>query len=62
MPNAEHERVVGRRFDDLFAPDFVARGREAFRERLRWYTSAFAERGWTVHDHICEGEKVVARN
>ena len=57
--------------DDLVAPDFVAhgqggseatRGREAFREWLRWYTSAFTEREWTVHDVISEGEKVVARN
>jgi steroid delta-isomerase-like uncharacterized protein len=57
--------------DSLVAPDFVAhgqggseatRGREAFREWLRWYTSAFTEREWTVHDVISEGEKVVARN
>ena len=57
--------------DDLVAPDFVAhgrggseatRGREAFREWLRWYTSAFTEREWTVHDVISEGEKAVARN
>ena len=57
--------------DDLVAPDFVAhgqggseatRGREAFREWLRWYTSAFTEREWTVHDVISEGERVVARN
>jgi steroid delta-isomerase-like uncharacterized protein len=57
--------------DDLVAPDFVAhgqggseatRGREAFREWLRWYTAAFTEREWTVHDVISEGEKVVARN
>lgn len=83
MPNAEHENIVGRWFDDLFtrgdldavddlvAPDLVAhgqggsdatRGREAFREWLRWYTSAFTEREWVVHDTISEGEKVVARN
>ncbi len=57
--------------DDLVAQDFVAHGqggseavhgREAFREWLRWYTSAFTEREWTVHDVISEGEKVVARN
>lgn len=57
--------------DGLVAPDFVAhgqggseavRGREAFREWLRWYTSAFTEREWTIHDVISEGEKVVARN
>lgn len=57
--------------DSLVAPDFVAhgqggseatRGREAFREWLRWYTSAFTEREWTVHDVVSEGEKVVARN
>jgi steroid delta-isomerase-like uncharacterized protein len=57
--------------NDLVAPDFVAhgqggseatRGREAFREWLRWYTAAFTEREWTVHDVISEGEKVVARN
>ena len=57
--------------DVLVAPDFVAHGqggseavhgREAFREWLRWYTSAFTEREWTVHDVISEGEKVVARN
>ena len=29
---------------------------------MRWYTSAFTEREWTVHDVISEGEKVVARN
>ncbi len=83
MPKAEHAKIVGRPFDDLFtrgdlddvddlvAPDFVAhgqggsgavRGREAFRGWLRWYTSAFTEREWTVHDVISEGEKVVARN
>ncbi len=57
--------------DDLVAQDFLAhgqggsegtRGREAFREWLRWYTSAFTEREWTVHDVTSEGEKVVARN
>ena len=57
--------------DDLVAPDLVAhgqggsedsRGREAFREWLRWYTSAFTEREWTVHDIISEGDRVVARN
>jgi predicted ester cyclase len=83
VPNAEHERVVRRPFDDLFtrgdldavdglvAPDFVAHGqggsedahgREPFREWLRWYTSAFTERAWTLHDVPSEGEKVVARN
>ncbi len=83
MPNAEHAKIVGRPFDDLFtrgdlhavddlvAPDFVAhgqgrseatRGREAFRRWLGWYTSAFTQREWTVHDVISEGEKVVARN
>lgn len=36
-------------------------GREAFRGWLRWYTSAFTEREWAVHDVISEGEKVVAR-
>ena len=55
----------------LVSPDFVAHGqggseavhgREAFREWLRWYTSAFTEREWTVHDLISEGDKVVARN
>ncbi|CAA9537563.1 MAG: hypothetical protein AVDCRST_MAG05-5039 [uncultured Rubrobacteraceae bacterium] len=57
--------------DDLVAPGLVAHGqggseavhgREAFREWLRWYTSAFTEREWVVHDIISEGEKVVARN
>ena len=56
--------------DGLVAPDFVAhgqggmddtRGREAFREWLRWYTSAFVGREWTVHDVISEGDKIVAR-
>ncbi len=56
--------------DDLVAPDFVAhgqggtgatRGRVAFREWLRWYTSAFSEREWDVHDVISEGEKAVVR-
>ncbi len=56
--------------DGLVAPDFVARGqggmedshgREAFREWLGWYLSAFADRAWTVHDVLSEGEKVVAR-
>ena len=56
---------------ELVAPDFVAHGqggteathgREAFREWLRWYTSAFTEREWTVHEVISEGEKAVARN
>lgn len=82
MPNAEHEKVVGHWFDDLFtrgdleavnslvSPDFVAHGqggmedthgRENFSEWLRWYTSAFTEREWVVHDVISEGEKAVAR-
>jgi len=56
--------------DGLVAPDFVAHGqggtedshgRGNFREWLRWYTSAFTEREWAVHDVISEGEKVVAR-
>ena len=56
--------------DGLLAPDFVAHGqggmedthgRENFREWLRWYTSAFAEREWAVHDVLSEGDKVVAR-
>ena len=56
--------------DDLVVPDFVAHGQggtddthglEAFREWLRWYTSAFTEREWTVHDVISEGDKIVAR-
>lgn len=56
--------------DDLVAPDLVAHGqggaedahgRESFREWLRWYTSAFTEREWAVHDVISEGEKAVAR-
>ena len=56
--------------DELVAADFVAhgpgesgdaRGREAFREWLRWYTSAFTDSQWTVHDVISEGDKVVAR-
>ena len=56
--------------DELVAPDLVAhgqggmedtRGRENFREWLRWYTSTFTEREWAVHDVISEGEKAVAR-
>ncbi len=56
--------------DGLVAPDFVVHGqggmedthgREAFKEWLRWYLSAFADREWTVHDVLSEGEKVVAR-
>jgi predicted ester cyclase len=56
--------------DGLVAPDFVAHGlggmedshgREAFREWLRWYLSAFADREWTVHEVISEGNRVVAR-
>ena len=56
--------------DGLVAPDFIAHGqggmqdshgRENFREWLRWYTSAFAEREWSVHDTLSEGDKVVAR-
>jgi predicted ester cyclase len=35
-------------------------GRETFREWLRWYTSAFADREWTVHDILSEGDKAVA--
>ena len=57
--------------DGLVAPDFVAHGqggsddvhgREAFKEWLRWYLSAFAEREWAVHDVISGGDKVVARS
>jgi predicted ester cyclase len=56
--------------DDLVAPDFVAhgqggmddaRGRETFREWLRWYTSAFVNREWTVHDILSEGDRTVVR-
>jgi predicted ester cyclase len=56
--------------DDLVATDFVAygpgdhpgtHGVEAFKEWLRWYTSAFTDRRWTVHDVVSEGDKVVAR-
>ncbi|CAA9423024.1 MAG: hypothetical protein AVDCRST_MAG22-2714 [uncultured Rubrobacteraceae bacterium] len=56
--------------DGLLAPDFVAHGQggmedthgvEDFRGWLRWYTSAFTQREWTVHDVLSEGEKVVAR-
>jgi len=56
--------------DDLIAQNFVAhgqggmddaRGRETFREWLRWYTSAFVDREWTVHDIISEGDKIVVR-
>jgi predicted ester cyclase len=38
-----------------------AHGREIFREWLRWYTSAFVDREWTVHDVLSEGDKAVAR-
>ncbi len=37
------------------------RGRENFREWLRWYLSAFTDREWTVHEIISEGDKVVTR-
>jgi steroid delta-isomerase-like uncharacterized protein len=56
--------------DGLVVPDFVAHGqggmddthgRETFREWLRWYLAAFADREWTVHDVISEGDRVVAR-
>jgi predicted ester cyclase len=59
--------------DGLVASDFAGygtgddgrfretRGRENFRERLRWYLSAFTEREWAVHDVLSEGDKVVAR-
>jgi|SRR5918993_6063804 predicted ester cyclase len=56
--------------DDLVAPDFVAHGqggmddahgRETFREWLRWYTAAFVDREWTVHDVISEGDRAVVR-
>ena len=56
--------------DDLVAPGLVvhgqggmedAYGRENFGGWLRWYTSAFTEREWAVHDIISEGEKAVAR-
>jgi predicted ester cyclase len=38
-----------------------SRGREAFREWLWRYLSAFAEREWTVHEVISEGDTAVAR-
>ena len=56
--------------DELVAPDLVAHGqggmedshgRETFREWLRWYLSAFADREWTVHEVLSEGDKAVAR-
>jgi predicted ester cyclase len=56
--------------DGLVAPDFVAHGqggmedshgRRAFREWLGWHLSAFADREWTVHEVISEGDRVVAR-
>jgi steroid delta-isomerase-like uncharacterized protein len=54
--------------DELVAEDFVAhgpggspgsRGRDALRDWLGWYLSAFTDRGWTILDVITEGEKVV---
>jgi predicted ester cyclase len=56
--------------DGLVAPDFVAHGqggmedshgREAFREWLRWYLSAFVDREWTLYEVISEGDRAVAR-
>ncbi len=56
--------------DEIVAPDFVthgqggmesSHGREAFREWLRWYLSAFADRELTIHDVISEGDKAAAR-
>ena len=56
--------------DELVATDLVAHGQgdhpgtqgvDAFKDWLRWYTSAFTDRQWTVHDFISEGDKVVAR-
>ena len=56
--------------DGLVALDFVAHGqggvegshgRGAFREWLRWCLSAFADREWTVHEVISEGDRAVAR-
>ena len=56
--------------DGLVAPDFVAHGqgcmddahgRETFREWLRWYTSAFVDREWTVDDILSEDDRAVAR-
>jgi predicted ester cyclase len=56
--------------DELVAPDFVAHGqggmddahgRETFREWLRWYTSAFVDREWTVDDILSEDDRAVAR-
>ena len=38
-----------------------AHGRETFRAWLRWYTSAFANREWAVHDPISEEDRIVAR-
>ena len=76
MPLPEHVSIVERWFDDLFthgdlvAPDFVAHGqggmddvhgRETFRQWLRWYTSAFVDREWMVHDILSEGDKAVVR-
>jgi predicted ester cyclase len=59
--------------DELVSADFVAygtggdgrtietRGPGPFKEWLRWYLSAFADREWTVHEVISEGGKAVAR-
>jgi predicted ester cyclase len=56
--------------DELLAPDFVsydpsgqvgARGREAFKQWLRWYLASFTDAEWTLHDILEDGEKVVVR-
>ena len=59
--------------DELVSADFVAygtggdgrtietRGPGPFKEWLRWYLSAFADREWTVHEVISDGGKAVAR-
>jgi len=36
-------------------------GLESYRERLRWYLSAYTHKKWAIHDVISEGDKVVAR-
>ena len=56
--------------DDLVAQDVTLHGQgdaggfqssEHFKDWLRWYSTSFTDREWTIHDTIEEGDKVVAR-
>jgi predicted ester cyclase len=56
-----------RAFADLTTEDYIAHGPggsgtpEDFLKWLRWYTSAFTDQRWQIHDLIASGDRIVVR-